>query len=155
MATEIERKFLVVDDRWRALARDSRRIRQGYLGDTANATVRIRADGDDRATLTIKSARSGAVRGEWEYDVPLADASALLALVIGDAVEKTRHTVPIGDLVWEIDEFTGENEGLVLAEVELSSAEQDVPLPSWVGQEVTDDDRYYNSSLALKPFRHW
>lgn len=150
---EIERKFIVQDGSWRAAARDATRIRQAYLRTDDEATVRVRVREGRPATLTVKSQAAGLTRLEFEYEIPVADAEAMLALKQGTVVEKVRHLVPFGGLTWEVDVFEGAHAGLVIAEVELSSATQAVALPSWVGLEVTGDPAYYNNALArgLKP----
>lgn len=148
MGLEIERKFLVVSDAWRALATGSALLKQGYLSSGDNATVRVRSWDDNRAALTIKGGVQGISRAEYEYHIPIADARELLAMAVSNTIEKRRYEVPYGGLTWEVDVFEGRHRGLVLAEVELDSEEQSVALPGWVGTEVTDDDRYYNASLA-------
>jgi adenylate cyclase len=152
---EIERKFLVRDDTWRALAGPPARMRQGYLASTDRASVRIRIVEEAGAFLTIKSAEAGLSRAEFEYEVPVAEARELLALCEGFAVDKVRHEVACGGLTFEIDVFAGENEGLVVAEIELADEAQEVPRPAWLGEEITHDRRYYNASLAAVPFRRW
>jgi adenylate cyclase len=154
MGREIERKFLVVGDSWRAGAR-GRRFSQGYLCGGPPAAVRVRIDGD-RAFLNIKQAILGIARDEFEYEIPVADAEAILArLCIGQRIEKTRYIVRYGGLDWEVDEFTGDNLGLIVAEIELDDERQALDLPPWAGEEVSHDVRYYNSSLAVHPYREW
>jgi adenylate cyclase len=148
MAQEIERKFLVVSDAWQAAATSSLLLRQGYLSSNSKATVRVRSKDDVRAVLTLKGPASGLSRAEYEYDIPIADARELLAMARPHVVEKRRYLVPQGALIWEVDVFLGRHEGLVLAEVELDDENQSVPLPDWVGAEVTQDDRYNNASLS-------
>lgn len=155
MATEIERKFIVAGEEWRHLAQESRRLRQAYLHADGRSSIRIRIEDQGRAFLTIKSASAGTTRSEFEYAIPVPDAEEMLGLRVAGLVEKTRHIVPAGPITWEIDEFEGDNAGLVLAEVELSHASQQIELPAWAGEEVTFDVRYYNSSLALRPFASW
>lgn len=145
---EIERKFLVVGDAWRKKAGHPSTIVQGYLARGRQATVRVRIKDGRSATLTIKSRERGASRSEFEYRLPLKDARALLELCGRSRIEKQRYTFALGKLTWEIDVFGGAHEGLVLAEVELANADQPVPLPAWVGDEVTSDPRYRNSALA-------
>lgn len=152
MGTEIESKFLVTGTDWRTA--DGQRIVQGYLNRDKQRTVRVRIAGA-QAFLTIKGMTSGATRAEFEYPIPLADAEALLALCDGPLIDKIRHRVDHAGLVWEIDEFSGDNAGLVVAEVELSDEDQAVALPPWVTTEVTADSRYFNSSLATHPFKQW
>lgn len=153
MGIETERKFLVSGEAWRSLA-DPVPYAQGYLSRGNGATVRIRIAGE-KAFLTVKGPVSGISREEFEYPVPVKDARAMLKLCSGSVIEKTRRRIPLGAHVWEIDEFGGENKGLVVAEVELSSPEQEVPLPPWVGSEVSGDLRYCNSNLAVHPYRAW
>ena len=152
MATEIERKFLVIGDTWRNATPVT--YRQGYLNRDKTRTVRVRIAGD-AAMLTIKGQTYGATRAEFEYAIPLADAEALLLLCDGPLIEKTRRKIDYAGLVWEVDEFFGDNQGLVVAEVELTAADQTIDKPDWIGTEVTDDSRYYNSNLAMKPFNTW
>lgn len=155
MAIEIERKFLVADNGWRTAVSRTRRIRQGYLSNNGVSSVRVRCAGDDRAFLTIKSAEQGARRQEFEYAIPVADAELLLGLCEGNIVEKLRHDVPHGGLTWEVDEFLGANQGLVVAEVELDRVDQAIDRPAWLGSEVTSEQRYYNAGLARRPFNSW
>ena len=152
---EIERKFLVASDDWRALAETPpRRIAQGYLFSDPEKSVRIRLAGDD-ATLTIKGSRSGITRLEFQYPVPAAHAARLLELCGRPLIDKTRHIVRHAGMKWEIDVFHAENEGLVVAEVELEREDQPLDIPPWAGREVSDDPRYYNSQLAVRPFTTW
>lgn len=151
MGIEIERKFLVTDARWRELVTSRSVLRQGYLSSNAKATVRIRIIDDVRAVLTLKGPLEGISRAEFEYDVPLEEGRALLEMARPEVVEKQRHIVPHAGLLWEVDLFEGAHAGLVVAEVELSDPEQVVPLPDWVGREVTLDDRYANASLSRHP----
>jgi adenylate cyclase len=148
MATEIERKFLVTGDGWRKLVTQQTQFRQGYLSSNAKATVRVRSMDDAKAYLTIKGASRGMSRAEYEYPLPIADAREMLAMAEPHVIEKTRHLVPFGGLVWEVDVFVGHHEGLLMAEVELTSEDQHVAIPDWIGREVTGDDRYYNASLS-------
>jgi adenylate cyclase len=152
MGIEIERKFLVAGQAWRQPA--PQRLTQGYLNRDPARTVRVRVAGD-AGFLTIKGRNSGATRAEFEYPVPLADAQALLALCEAPLIDKWRHRVPMAGLVWEVDEFLGDNAGLVVAEVELQHEAQAFERPAWLGQEVTDDARYFNSALSKRPFKHW
>ena len=148
MAQEIERKFLVTGDGWKALAQSSSLLRQGYLSSNAKATVRVRSWDDAKAALTLKGRSNGMTRAEYEYDIPMDDAREMLEMAQPHVLEKRRHLVPFGGLTWEVDVFEGHHAGLVIAEVELTSEDQAVDLPDWVGIEVTDDDRYYNASLS-------
>jgi len=151
MGIEIERKFLVRGDGWRAGVTGKAHLRQGYLSSGAKATVRVRLVDDARALLTLKGPLEGISRAEFEYDVPLADGRALLAMAAPNLVEKTRYRVPHAGLEWVVDVFEGAHAGLVLAEVELASPDESVTLPAWAGPEVTRDDRYANASLSRVP----
>jgi CYTH domain-containing protein len=154
MKLEIERKFLLNTSDWRQGATGIL-YRQGYLCAEPERTVRIRIGGDT-AILAIKGGGDGIARAEYEYPIPLADALQLLdTLCLHPLVEKYRYLVPFGGLIWEIDEFLGANAGLLLAEVELERVDQRVPLPPWIGLEVTGDHRYYNAWLARHPFTTW
>ncbi|MDR3175511.1 MAG: CYTH domain-containing protein [Desulfovibrio sp.] len=149
---EIERKFLPAGESWRGLA-PGRPIRQGYLCLDPERTVRVRISGD-RAFLAVKGKNRGAVRIEFEYPIALPDAEYMLEyLALRPLVEKLRHCVPFAGLVWEVDEFLGENSGLVLIEVELASADAEFVKPDWAGVEVTGDTRFYNANLVQRPFR--
>lgn len=155
MALEIERKFLVTSDAWRNQATRSEDYQQGYLNDLNTCSIRVRIAGE-RAYLNIKSARLGIMRHEYEYAIPLVDAQEMLGnLCIGSIVEKTRFFVPFGGLVWEVDVFSGDNAGLVVAEVELESEDARFDLPPWVGEEVSHDPRYYNVNLVTLPYKDW
>ncbi len=153
MAAEIERKFLVADAAW-CDGSAGVRIAQGYLSQDPERTVRVRMAGEN-AWLTIKGRTQGITRAEFEYAIPPADALELLGLCLPSVIDKTRHLVRHGAHVWEIDVFHGANDGLVIAEVELSS-ESDCPeMPAWVGSEVSSENRYFNSNLARHPFNTW
>jgi adenylate cyclase len=130
-------------------------IRQAYLGSNSKSSIRVRIKDDRAATLTIKSRPIAVRRLELEYDIPLLQAEALMALRQGTVIEKVRHDVPHGGLTWEVDVFVGENQGLVIAEVELQREGQEIALPPWIGAEITSQSRYYNSSLVLHPFGAW
>lgn len=145
---EIERKFLVNGDSWRARATSDTHIEQGYLARGRKATVRVRIRDGKTATLTIKSRETGISRAEFEYKIPLKHARALMALCGNSRIEKRRFVVPQGKLNWEIDVFTHRPDGLVLAEIELEREDQLVKLPKWIGEEVTADPQYRNSKLA-------
>jgi adenylate cyclase len=154
MATEIERKFLVVGNGWRPLG-SGKLYCQGYIPTQGKQTVRVRIVGD-QGYLTLKGPAAGLSRPEFEYRIPVEDAQALLeTLCQRPFIEKTRYRIPIGQVVWEVDEFTGDNTGLILAEVELQSEDQSVDLPDWIGPEVTGDPRYYNANLVNNPYRNW
>ncbi len=155
MAIEIERKFLVINDDWRSLG-IGKVYKQGYIS-TADkmTTIRVRIVGND-AYLTIKSKTEGISRHEFEYSIPLEDAEIMLnTLCDRPLIEKVRYTVNLENLIWEIDEFQGENEGLIIAEVELKSESEVINLPDWVGEEVSHDTRYYNVNLAKYPYLKW
>jgi len=154
MGIEIERKFLAEGDGWKAAAGDGLACRQGYLAIDPEKTIRVRIIGE-QAFLTIKGATSGISRSEFEYEIPVADAAELLKLCGDAVVEKTRYFIGHGGMVWELDVFSGTNEGLVMAEIELETEDQSFELPDWVGREVSGDARYYNASLARKPFTNW
>ncbi|MEC5159509.1 adenylate cyclase [Janthinobacterium sp. CG_23.3] len=154
MGVEIERKFLLRGDGWRALGQPVL-LRQGYLSSQRERVVRVRIEGG-AAMLTIKGISVGASRGEWEYPIPLADAEQLLdGLCERPLVEKYRRRITFGGMVWEVDEFLGANAGLVVAEIELESEKQAFARPDWIGAEVTDDARYFNSSLIKHPYSQW
>jgi len=155
MGIEIERKFRVTNSDWLGLATERRRLRQAYLCNNAKLAIRVRIEDWERATMNVKTADPARIREEYEYVIPVADAEELLALREGSIVEKVRHEVAYEGSRWEIDVFTGENEGLVVAEIELSDTQQTFKRPPWLGDEVTGDLRFYNSSLARKPFRDW
>jgi adenylate cyclase len=148
MAQEIERKFLVHSDEWRALADEGQLIKQGYLSSEGKATVRVRTFDDQHAVITLKGKLSGITRPEYEYPIPINDARELLALAQPHVLEKKRFDVSYAGLTWEVDVFEGRHQRLVIAEIELVSADQEFDLPSWVGEEVSHDERYYNASLA-------
>lgn len=153
MGVEIERKFLLSGDGWRTLG-TAVPMRQGYLSSDKARVVRVRIEGE-HACITIKGKSSGATRGEWEYAVPVADAEELLALCEQPLVEKVRRRIDFQGHTWEVDEFFGVNQGLVVAEIELAAEDEAFARPAWIGAEVTDDPRYYNSSLVKKPFTAW
>ena len=154
MAKEIERKFLVAGD-YKQAAVSSSHIVQGYIGRTPSLTFRIRLR-DERGYLTVKGRtdKAGMSRDEWEYEIPAADARELLAHSDG-SIEKRRYMVPAGRHTFEVDEFFGANEGLTMAEVELSSPDEAFERPAWLGDEVTGDKRYYNSQLLQHPYSAW
>ena len=154
MGKEIERKFLVTGDAWRQLTQGTM-YRQGYLNSAKERTVRVRTVGD-KAFLTIKGITVGATRAEYEYEIPFADCNALLDnLAEKPLIEKKRYKIPQGSLTGEIDEFFGENQGLIVAEIELVSEDQAFDKPEWIGEEVTGDPRYFNSNLIKHPFTKW
>lgn len=153
MGIEIERKFLLAGDGWRAGAQGVE-YRQGYLSRDPARTVRVRVAGG-QGFLTIKGRNEGVARAEFEYVIPVDEAYQLLKLCEGPLIEKLRYRVEHAGFCWEIDEFLGENAGLVVAEIELPSADTAFDRPAWVGAEVSDDTRYYNSSLSRLPFTRW
>lgn len=161
MGIEIERKFLVSGDGWRAAAHAVVPMAQGYLNDLATVdsgamrtSVRVRI-ADASAFLNLKSRELGHTRQEFDYPIPVEDARALLALCVGGAIDKRRHLVRHAGHLWEVDEFLGDNAGLVVAEVELGSAGEAFARPAWLGREVTDCARYYNLALASRPYAQW
>jgi len=154
MGVEIERKFLLAGDAWRSLG-EPVLLRQGYLSSTRERVVRVRIEGE-QAVLTIKGASRGATRGEWEYPIPLLDAAELLdGLCEQPLIEKYRRRIEHAGMVWEVDEFLGANAGLVVAEIELESEDQAFDKPEWVGEEVSDDARYFNANLIRHPYSQW
>ena len=155
MGFEIERKFLVSSNDWQRLATRQISLRQGYLATNGKSSIRIRIKGDGSATLTVKSRPVDLRRLELEYDIPVLEAEALMQLRQGAIVEKVRHVIPCGDLAWEVDVFSGDNYGLVVAEIELRHERQPVELPPWIGAEVTGQQQYYNSSLVQRPYSSW
>ncbi|MBM4228214.1 MAG: CYTH domain-containing protein [Gammaproteobacteria bacterium] len=155
MALEIERKFLLANDAWRAAATNSETLWQGYLTTNERCSVRVRVAGD-QGWLNIKSTTLGVIRHEFEYAVPATEARELLDLFCaGRSLGKTRHHVPVGAHVWEIDVFEGENVGLIVAEIELSAEDESFERPAWLGAEVSGDPRYYNTSLIAHPYSQW
>lgn len=154
MSVEIERKFLVRGEHWKTLGQGVL-LRQGYLSSDPGRVVRVRIEGDV-AMLTIKGRSVGATRGEWEYPIPLEDARVFLdRLCERPVIEKKRYRIPFEGNTWEVDEFFGENAGLVVAEIELESETQMFTKPDWIGDEVTHDARYFNSNLLRKPYSNW
>ena len=154
MSVEIERKFLVLGEAWKTLGKPVL-LRQGYLSSAAERVVRVRIE-DDKAMLTIKGRTTGATRGEWEYPIPLEDASAFLDnLCEKPIIEKYRYRIGYRGFTWEVDEFLGDNAGLVVAEIELEREDQSFEKPDWAGDEVTHDARYYNANLIRNPYRSW
>lgn len=161
MAIEIERKFLLRGDAWRAMAHDRLRIAQAYLNSAEalsagleRCSVRVRISGDS-ANLNIKSRELGPSRQEFEYPIPLADAESLLALACEGRIDKIRHLVQVGAHLWEIDEFAGDNAGLIVAEIELSHEHEVFEKPDWIGAEVTEQRRYFNLALSARPYNAW
>ncbi|WP_029934798.1 CYTH domain-containing protein [Thiomicrospira pelophila] len=159
MAREIERKFLLANETWRQSVKKQTRFLQGYLNQieesSSKSSVRVRIEGEV-ANLNIKSLEIGLSRDEYEYSIPLADAEKMLKkLSVGPVIEKVRYLVEHAGMTWEIDEFFGDNAGLVVAEVELESETQSLSLPPWAGAEVTHDVKYYNISLSKHPYKEW
>jgi adenylate cyclase len=155
MATEIERKFLLRDESWKEGAETGTLFRQGYMIGGEKASVRVRIEGD-QANLNIKSATLGVRRSEFEYPIPLEDARVLLdELCEKPLIEKTRHLVKHAGHTWEIDVFSGDNAGLVVAEIELYHEDEAFERPPWLGEEVSDDPRYYNVCLVREPYSKW
>jgi len=155
MPIEIERKFLLASNEWRDEVKCSYRIRQGYMGEVGKASVRVRVQGD-KANINIKSATLEMRRMEYEYEIPLDEAQEMLDQLCNQPqVDKTRFIVEQGKHKWEIDEFYGENEGLIVAEIELCDESEAFDKPAWVGEEVTEDPRYYNVNLITNPFKNW
>ncbi len=154
MATEIERKFLVKGNEWRSLATGTV-YRQGYLSTKKNCSVRVRLV-ENQGYLTIKGLTEGCSRTEYEYPIPAIDAIEMLdKMCETPLIEKTRYKIEYAGLTWEVDEFAGENQGLIIAEVELTDANQTLELPDWIGQEVSDDPRYFNANLVEHPYSQW
>ena len=154
MGKEIERKFLVEDDSFRSLAKGTN-YRQGYLNSAKERVVRVRTI-DDKGFLTIKGITTGATRLEYEYEIPLKDAKAMLnELCEKPLIEKNRYKIKYKGLIWEVDEFFGENQGLIFAEVELETEDQQYEKPEWIGEEVTGDPKYFNSNLIQNPYKNW
>jgi CYTH domain-containing protein len=153
---ETERKFLVASDDFKTLAFSQNRIVQGYLNSHPERTVRVRIKGD-KGFLTIKGKgnESGTTRLEWEREIPLTEAEQLLPLCEQGTIDKIRHEISVGNHVYEVDVFSGENEGLIIAEIELASETESFEKPSWLGKEVTGDERYYNAYLSNHPFNNW
>lgn len=155
MGIEIERKFLVVDEGWKDAVCRKYPIAQGYISRQAERTVRVRIKGE-KGYLTLKGQARGLVRREFEYEIPVDDARTILStLCQGPLIEKCRYEVEVGDHLWEVDVFEGENAGLVVAEIELRRPDEEFLLPSWVGQEVTGQVQYYNARLVDRPYSSW
>jgi adenylate cyclase len=155
MGVEIERKFLVDHDRWKQLQKPQGLIiRQGYMLKDAAKTIRIRVK-DDLSYITIKGKTEGISRSEYEYAIPLKDGNELLAAFCDAVVDKVRYCINFAGKLWEVDVFNGDNEGLIVAEIELDHDQEAFELPDWVATEVTDDSRYYNSNLSVNPYKNW
>lgn len=155
MGVEIERKFLLANDDWRKQVHTSVKFRQGYLVGSDKSSVRVRIEGE-QSNLNIKGATLGVRRQEFEYPIPMDDANELLSTLCTEPlIEKTRHYVSAGEHTWEIDEFSGDNEGLIVAEIELQHENETFEAQDWLGEEVSDDKRYYNSMLIKDPYKNW
>ncbi len=156
MAQEIERKFLVKSDAFKEQAVKATRITQGYISSVPERTVRVRIKGD-KGFITIKGIgnESGASRFEWEKEIPVEDVKELLKICEPGIIDKTRYLVKVGNHTFEVDEFYGDNEGLVVAEVELKDENEEIEKPDWLGKEVTGDVKYFNSMLMKNPYKNW
>ncbi len=155
MAIEIERKFLVSKEKWHASAKGIGQVlKQGYILTDPAKTIRVRVAGED-AFLTIKGKSVGASRSEYEYAIPKLDAEELLKDFCSAVISKTRYKIHYGNHTWEVDEFSGDNEGLIVAEIELADELESFDRPEWVAQEVTENKRYFNSNLSTDPYKNW
>lgn len=155
MATEIERKFLVDTAKWASISKSIQvKMKQGYLVSLPDKTIRVRI-AEEKAYLTIKGKSKNISRPEFEYEIPVSDAYELLTIMGGNMVEKIRHYIVFDNCTWEVDVFEGDNKGLIVAEIELKSEDQIFNFPEWIAKEVTDDKRYTNSNLAIKPYGEW
>jgi adenylate cyclase len=155
MAQEIERKFLIDKEKWAAAQKPLGHLyRQGYLLTDLNKTIRVRLT-DKEGYLTIKGKNDGPTRAEYEYSIPPADAKELLDAFASSELSKIRYELLFDNKIWEVDEFLGDNEGLIVAEIELLSEDEKFTLPAWIGREVTGEIKYYNSNLTLVPFKNW
>ena len=155
MGKEIERKFLVNHKEWQDLDKpEGKQLRQGYILTDPNKTIRIRI-ANEQAWLTIKGISVGASRLEFEYEIPLEEATELLDNFSENELEKTRHEITYAGKLWEVDVFSGDNDGLIVAEIELESEDEQFELPDWVAEEVTHEKKYYNSNLTKHPFKDW
>lgn len=155
MGVEIEKKFLLLNDSWRNLVDKSVEFRQGYLVGGDKSSVRIRIEGD-KSNLNIKGATLGVRRQEFEYSIPMDEAQEMLSTLCDEPlIEKIRHYINDGDHVWEVDEFSGDNAGLIVAEIELKDENESFTQHDWIGKEVSEDKRYYNSMLIKNPYKNW
>jgi len=154
MGIEIERKFLLKDESWRSEITQKTSIKQGYLNSEKVRTVRVRVKGQ-KGFLTIKGKNNNATRKEFEYEIPLSEAEEMLSLCEKPIIEKVRYEIINDKNLWEVDEFEGENKGLIVAEIELESEDESFEIPTWIGNEVTHDPRYFNSSLISHPYHKW
>ena len=154
MGTEIERKFLVINDDWKSEVDKSKHMIQGYLGRGAERSVRVRTSGDGKAFLNIKSSTDGITRSEYEYEIPETEAKEILEeIALKPVIDKQRYYIKKGDHTWEVDVFNRENKGLVIAEIELSAEDEDFEKPDWIGAEVSTDPRYYNMNIENQEWR--
>ncbi|PWS27050.1 adenylate cyclase [Pedobacter yonginense] len=155
MGQEIERKFLINREQWLEVDKPiGQHFRQGYILTDPNKTIRVRTT-ETKGFLTIKGISTGASRLEYEYEIPLSEATELLDNFAESELEKIRYVITFREKVWEVDEFLGDNFGLMVAEIELTSEDEAFDLPEWIDQEVTEDQKYYNSNLTLNPYKHW
>ena len=156
MGIEIERKFLVDHEAWHKLDKPAgKHYQQGYILSDDTRTVRIRVT-DTHAYITLKGSSNGSIsRKEYEYEIPIEEGKAILNEFAENGTQKIRYRIPNGNFTWEVDEFLGDNKGLIVAEIELTSEDDEFEIPNWITQEVSDDHRYANSSLAIKPFKNW
>jgi len=155
MSIEIERKFLIINDNWKHLPSQKADYTQGYFATNKDCSIRVRVT-EDAASINIKSATLGIYRSEFDYPIPVEDARELLeTLCIHPLIEKTRYKIQDNNHVWEVDVFSGENEGLIVAEIELKSIDEEFTKPDWIGEEVSDDPRYYNVCLVERPYKSW
>ncbi|KRT16971.1 adenylate cyclase [Pedobacter ginsenosidimutans] len=155
MGKEIERKFLIDHQQWANLSKpEGKLFRQGYLLTDKDKTIRVRAT-ETKGFLTIKGQTIGATRMEYEYEIPVTEATELLDNFSLSELSKTRYEIPFGGKLWEVDVFLGDNKGLIVAEIELDSEDEIFDLPDWVSREVTEEEKYYNSNLTVTPFKDW
>ncbi|HTF80696.1 MAG TPA: CYTH domain-containing protein [Cytophagales bacterium] len=155
MGVEIERKFKVYHEKWQQLQKNEGELYiQGYITTDAHKTIRVRVT-SEKAYFTLKGISHGAVRKEFEYEIPQADAQELLEHFASAQLHKIRHKVVVSGKIWEVDVFKGDNEGLIIAEIELTDVGEDFEIPDWVSEEVTGQEKYYNSNLTLKPYKSW
>lgn len=155
MGQEIERKFLIKKDIWQNASKGKASyLKQGYISTEPGKTIRVRIT-EDKSFLTIKGKTEGIARAEFEYEIPTGDANELLNLFASNCIEKVRHEIHHEGKLWEVDVFSGDNEGLIIAEIELDSVEEIFTLPTWIEKEVSGDERYFNSNLSKNPFKKW
>lgn len=155
MGQEIERKYLIDKDQWQQVDKPAGQLyRQGYLSLDPNKTIRVRQT-PDKGFLTIKGLSIGATRPEYEYEIPLDEAKELLDKFSISELSKTRYKISVDNHIWEVDDFLGDNEGLIVAEIELTSEDECFTIPDWIGEEVTGQEKYYNSNLTTDPYKNW